>query len=664
MVALGTWLALGTEVASAVAAAAGDALPDGRVYEQSSPPDKNGGDVVGALGLVKAAEDGSGVSFGSTFGIPDGRGAQALPTYLARRGSGESGWSTQGLLPPPIFGERAQVLGWLPDFSETVSSVARLASPRTKALVLQSTTDAPARIIAPFVANAEYAYVGASEDASVVFFESTARLPAAEGEESITGAIEGKSNLYVWDRDSGRLVLAGALNDGKAPPKGGFAGPYDWSAGISARTLREGGAARGYYLQGTHAVTASGDVYFTAAGSGQLYLRENPTQPQSEMVADDCVHSAAACTIHVSASKRTSPDPAGAQPAAFQTASRDGSEVFFTSPEKLTDGSNTGPEQPAPEIGRSDLDGEGATLEFIPKRAVGIAVDGSNVYWANPAAGAIGRADLSGANRDDRFIEPGPSECEDEVAPGVFEPQQAESRPRYVAVDDGYVYWTSTGKLEPNGDPEDEGGTIGRAAIDGSEAIEPGFICGASNPQGIAVNADHIYWANKAKDPNKQSIRCAAIGGGDVEQLFFKPGGEQISYGIALSPTDVYFSVTAVQSESDFISRVPLDGGAEEFVFINAGSGLRGVAVDGSFVYWAAQGEEAMGRIPIDDFKSGSNCEAIVSCEREFVTQLKGALNGVGSTPGILTGRSTERPRPTLGMTSTASGPRRESSRT
>ena len=92
-------------------------LPDGRAYEQSSPVEKDGNDAVGKTGLIKAASNGNGITFQSTFGIPGGKGAQALPTYLATRGS--SGWSTHGLLPPPEFGERAQVQGWLPDFSET-----------------------------------------------------------------------------------------------------------------------------------------------------------------------------------------------------------------------------------------------------------------------------------------------------------------------------------------------------------------------------------------------------------------------------------------------------------------------------------------------------------------------------------------------------------------
>ncbi len=146
-----------------------------------------------------------------------------------------------------------------------------------------------------------------------------------------------------------------------------------------------------------HAITPAGDVYFTAAGSGQLYLRRNPTEPPSPMQAGKCQNPALACTIHVSASKRTPHDPAGEAPAAFQAASKDGSKVFFTSHEMLTDESNTGPVQLPPAIARAKSDGSLASIEeeFLPKRAVGVTRFGSWLYWADPAGGEIGRAKLN-----------------------------------------------------------------------------------------------------------------------------------------------------------------------------------------------------------------------------------------------------------------------------
>lgn len=645
---------LSTDRAFATQGTPSEGLPDERVYEQASPIDKDGGDAVGVPALVKAAGNGSGISFGNTFGIPGGKGAQALPSYLALRGTGESGWATQGLLPPENLGERAQVQGWLPDFSETFSNVAKLGNPRKKALVLQSTAGGPSVIVSPYTQEAEYSYVGATPDASKVFFESEAKLKTHEGGPVIEGAIQGAHNLYVWNRTTGELGLAGALNDGKAPPKGAFAGPYDWSRGINATSLRGGGAARDYYLQGTHAITASGDVYFTEAGTGHLYLRVNPAQPQSQLDGTgQCVKPADACTIAVSASKRTIPDPAGSQPAAFQAASADGSKAFFTSPEKLTDNANTGPEQPKAAIG----EGSGSTgaIEdpaLVEKHAIGVVVSGSNLYWANPTTGTIERSDLDGSHPEE-FIDSGTGECEVEleVEKEVFAVQKVEipNSPRYVALDPTgkFIYWTNTGLSETGGEGKqiDGGGTIGRAEIGaGGEAvnIDPAFICGevevgpgeredvVSNPQGIAANEGHIYWANAAAQNHvKRSIAQAKADGSDVEAEFITlvtPGFSPA--GIALSDSHIYFSSNEPGSDFAYVERATLEGTKLEKLFIGK-AGIQGVALNATDIYWASQSENAIGRVPISDFETGA-CVAIPSCEIEFVKPA-GRLNGLAA---------------------------------
>ena len=56
--------------------------------------------------------------------------------------------------------------------------------------------------------------------------------------------------------------------------------------GANGFNLHVGGADRSYYLADTHAIAADGSVYFTAVGTGQLYLRENPTQEQSEVITN------------------------------------------------------------------------------------------------------------------------------------------------------------------------------------------------------------------------------------------------------------------------------------------------------------------------------------------------------------------------------------------
>ena len=74
--------------------------------------------MEGNAGQVKAAEDGSGVTFFSQAGIPGGVGSQEFPTFMSSRHG--STWSTQGLLPPQYYGDVAKVRG----FSSNLTYVA------------------------------------------------------------------------------------------------------------------------------------------------------------------------------------------------------------------------------------------------------------------------------------------------------------------------------------------------------------------------------------------------------------------------------------------------------------------------------------------------------------------------------------------------------------
>src|SRR4029077_11553540 len=180
------------------------------------------------------------------------------------------------------------------------------------------------------------------------------------------------------------------------------------------------------------------------------------TEPQSALDSEDrCTEPARACTVHVSASQRSEPDPAGAAPAAFQVASADGTVAYFTSSEKLTEDANTGPEQESARIGRADVTGEEATSKedaFLTVKGAGLATspDGKYLYWADPVDHAIGRAELTEtgpANFEPEYIDPGATEfvTHPQLEPGIK--HSAASTPRYVAVDDEYVYWTNTGPL-------------------------------------------------------------------------------------------------------------------------------------------------------------------------------------------------------------------------
>ncbi len=535
-------------------------LPDNRSYEQASPTDKDGGDLQGYIPLIKAAESGGGITFESTFGVPGGKGAQEFPTYFASRG--QSSWSTDGLLPPFSAGQLAQVMGWSPDFTEVFSKVFRLGEPREGALVMQKGS-APPVTVAPYTPRADYFYVGQSEDGSVVLFESSSKL---------TGdARAGLPNVYAWDRETGNLTLAGTYNDKTAPPKGTFAGAYWWPAGSSGRYLSLGGAERGMYLRDEHAVSDDGSVVFTEAATGQLYRRINPTAEQSPVNGEgECQDPAKACTIHISASHKSDgkgeggTDAAGPQAAAFQAASKDGSEVLFTSPEMLTNDANTGPEQSPAQIEEGNTSGAIENPKLVPlQRALGVAVDSEHehLYWVNPATQAIDRSGLDGKNKEPAFVVPGPIECEVKGKPGSFE--EVESTPRYLAVQGKYLYWTNTGCSDEFG-PLKGTGTIGRADIGGATAtdIRPDLHQRRLQPAGDRGQLrTHLLgqcgWERRRGSGGRRSKANKSTKNSS------KPRAASRPYGVALSSTRVYFSYESAKT-APIMQRGRWTGGGAE----------------------------------------------------------------------------------------------------
>ncbi len=539
-----------------------EGLPDARAYEQVSPVDKNAGDALATFSYAKAASNGGGAIFLSTSGIPGGVGAQTIPPYLGSRGAGD--WSTQGLLAPENMGQLSGVIGWLPDFSEFFVTATQFGNPRSTALLARPSAGGPPREIAPYANKAAYSFAGATEDGGEIVFESKTALGTTPA------GIEGRSNVYAWDRASGQLSLAGVLNSKAeteaALPKGAFAGPYDWVLGSTQGTLNRGGAARDYYIQGEHAITADGSIYFTAAGTGQLYLRRNPTKAQSPLDEGECADPALACTIKVSASQKTNGlgpggrDAAGPRPAVFMTATPDGSAAFFTSPEKLTNDANTGPEFPPPlppSIDRASLGGTIEDEKLIPAaNGSGIAVDGAHIYWADPKAGAIERANLDGSEVKDDFI--------------------TDVNPVAVAVDAEYVYWA---------DPE---GTIGRAKLTDGAEVKEDFISGAGDPQGVAVDGGHVYWTNQSG----HSIGRTGIDGGGADPLFRTFCTCAFPRAIAVDGTHIVFSLE--EPSGEYIGETNLEGGPADFIPIQGE--VAGVALDANHIYWSEADKDTIGR--------------------------------------------------------------------
>ena len=205
----------------------------------------------------------------------------------------------------------------------------------------------------------------------------------------LAGDLPGKQNLYAYERAANRLVVAGVMNDGSVPPGGAMAGSYAWLGGD---TEIPGGAIGHYYTQAQHAISADGTkAFFTAGGTGQLYVRLNPLAPQSAMSGEACTEATKACTVRVSAPATGVTDPG--TPAAFVGASADGNLVFFLDKGKLTADATGGSGYDLyryevatgilTDLTRDTTDKAGARVEGV----LGMSQDGHTLYIV--AAGAL-----------------------------------------------------------------------------------------------------------------------------------------------------------------------------------------------------------------------------------------------------------------------------------
>jgi hypothetical protein len=364
-------------------------LPDCRAYEQATAQDKNGGGAEGFPNYIKASESGGGITFYSQAGVPGGSGAQDFPSFLSSRGS--ESWSTQGLLPPQNLGVSASVLAYSSDLRYVVTRAQQpgIGAGSGSGLFIEDTASHSVETIVPYnkklIGSESFFVAGISTDGSRVFFEASTPLSA--------GAASEVQNLYVWSRLTGKVTLAGVLPGGtKGPPAGSFGGPYDWFT--NSESVGRGGAASSFYVAENFAISPSGDqVYFSAGETGALYLRRGLTGSSPS-------------TVLVSKSQKTSgtgpdgTDPLGPRPAAFQMATRSGSQAIFLSREELTNDANTGTTDQGRDLYSYDTE-TGSLTDLAPLASgngaevagvLGMSGDGTSVYFAANGVLADGAA--------------------------------------------------------------------------------------------------------------------------------------------------------------------------------------------------------------------------------------------------------------------------------
>jgi hypothetical protein len=197
--------------------------------------------------------------------------------------------------------------------------------------------------------------------------------------------------------------------------------------------------------------------------------------------------------------------------------------------------------------------------------------------------------------------------------------------PGGIAVDSQHVYWA-------NGSPA----SIGRSNLDGS-GVDPDFIVGASNPVDVAVDGEFIYWANFSAG----TIGRSRLNGTGVDDAFIDVRGLGGSYpsSIAVNSDYIYWS----DAQPGLIGRADLDGSSVTPAFIGSYYLAYGVAVNESSIFFGANqasSPQAIHRADID----GTGTAGIIGSGLEGLTRLdvygshlywSNSLNGTISRAGL-----------------------------
>ncbi len=372
----------------------GFSLLDQRAWELVSPPDKQGADLnaIGETGVIQAASDGTAITYlanAPTEALPPGNADSAVQVLSARSAAG---WSSRDInMPHEVIvgtqsGPGAEYKFFSRDLSQAiveplgplVASVSAEATEETPFLRSDFPPGEPGAICAascyrPLVTGANVpsgtefgkpgdcksnqpcgpTFLGASPDATHVVLSSRAAL--------VVGAPAG--SLYEWT--AGHLQLVSEL------PGGGGPAPGTADLALGSRHIGDGpNSARNAISQdGTRVVWSEG-----APPRGRSHLYMNDLSSGETLQLD----------VNRGGSGKGIVDPV------FQSASANGSVIFFSDTQQLTPDSGASTE--AAELYRCDVVlGEEGTLECALSDLTPVnGGEGAAVQGAIPGAGEDG----------------------------------------------------------------------------------------------------------------------------------------------------------------------------------------------------------------------------------------------------------------------------------
>ena len=197
------------------------------------------------------------------------------------------------------------------------------------------------------------------------------------------------------------------------------------------------------------------------------------------------------------------------------------------------------------------VNADNATSGYTNEAVAQGFIAGSGLYWASFHDGTIKAANPDGT--------------------GVGTLVSGQDSPFGVALDASHVYWANIGT-----------NAIMRANLDGTGLTT--LVFGQSHPYGVALDASHVYWTNL----QGQTIMRANLDGSNVVTLVDGTGLLQPA-SIAVDANHIYWGDVAGDGS---IMRADLDG-ANMTILVAHQTYPFAIAVQGSYLYWAACGDNS-----------------------------------------------------------------------
>jgi WD40-like Beta Propeller Repeat len=291
-------------------------LPDGRAWELVSPPDKHGGaiePISPSSGVVQASEDGGGITYGAaTPTVANPPGNLLFNTrMLSTRGPG--GWSSQDISTPN------EVATGLEFNSQAIEY--RLFSTDLSLALVEPNGETPPSLSSG--ASGPTMYLRNDADGT---YQALAKK---------TGGVDG-AVVDGSTPDLSHLVFGGEA--GLDPNYPGVGGLYEWAGGhVQLVSVLPTGEAEG----GQAKLGGATDVRHAISDDGSRVIWSSSEPEREHLYIRDMMKGE---TIQLDIAQG-SPEPNVGE-AHFQTASSDGSRVFFTDTQQLTPDSHAESQKP------------------------------------------------------------------------------------------------------------------------------------------------------------------------------------------------------------------------------------------------------------------------------------------------------------------------------